>query len=47
MKNENKVIYMNQESYNKFLKSIEDLRKRISDNNAGRKDAFEAGAGDG
>lgn len=36
MKNENKVIYMNQESYNKFLKSIEDLRKRISDNNAGR-----------
>lgn len=47
MKNEKKVIYMNQESYDKFLSDIENLRKRISKNNAGRKDAFDAGAGDG
>ena len=40
-------IYLDQEGYNKFLESIEVLKERLRENNKGRKNAFDAGAGDG
>lgn len=46
MKNEEK-IYMDQESYDRFIAQIEETKLRLKKVNAGRKNAFEAGAGDG
>lgn len=43
---ENK-IYLDQQGYNNLLKNIEILKERIQENNIGRKNAFDASAGDG
>lgn len=40
-------IYLDQDGYNEYLKNIEKLKKAIQANNMGRKEAFDAGAGDG
>lgn len=40
-------IYLEQEGYEKLLASIEELKAKLIENNKGRKDAFDAGAGDG
>jgi len=40
-------IYLDQEGYSQFLESIEVLKERLRENNKGRKNAFDAGAGDG
>lgn len=40
-------IYLDQDGYNEYLKNIEKLKKAIQENNMGRKEAFDAGAGDG
>ena len=45
-KNEN-VLYMSEQGYQELLSEIEDIKKRIVENNKGRKAAFDAGAGDG
>ena len=45
-KNEN-VLYMSEQGYQELLNEIEDIKKRIVENNKGRKAAFDAGAGDG
>ena len=41
------TIYLDQDGYNEYLKKIEELKRAIQANNTGRKDAFDAGAGDG
>lgn len=40
-------IYLDQNGYNELLKKIEELKEAIQANNMGRKDAFDASAGDG
>ena len=40
-------IYLDQNGYNEYLKKIEQIKKAIQENNKGRKEAFDAGAGDG
>lgn len=40
-------IYLDQTGYNEYLEKIEELKKAIQENNIGRKEAFDAGAGDG
>ncbi len=40
-------IYLDQNGYNEYLKKIEELKKAIQANNMGRREAFDAGAGDG
>ena len=40
-------IYLDQEGYEKLLASIKELKAKLIENNKGRKDAFDAGAGDG
>lgn len=40
-------IYLDQNCYNEYLKKIEELKKAIQANNMGRKEAFDAGNGDG
>lgn len=40
-------IYLDQDGYNEYLKKIEELKQAIQANNIGRKEAFDAGAGDG
>ena len=40
-------IYLDQDGYNEYLKKIEELKKAIQANNMERKEAFDAGAGDG
>ena len=40
-------IYLDQDGYNEYLKKIEELKKAIQANKMGRKEAFDAGAGDG
>lgn len=44
--NENK-IYLDQQGYQELLKSIDMIKLKIKENSAGRKEAFDAGAGDG
>lgn len=46
VKKENK-IYLDQEGYDKFLKNIEDLKRKLNENNMKRKTAFDAGSSDG
>lgn len=43
----NNTLFVDKEGYQKLLDSIEELKKRIAENNSGRKDAFDASAGDG
>ena len=43
----NNVLYMSEQGYQELLNEIEDIKKRIVENNKGRKAAFDAGAGDG
>ncbi len=43
----NNTIFVDKEGYQKLLDSIENLKKKIAENNSGRKDAFGASAGDG
>lgn len=45
--NSEEKIYMDQESYNRFIAQIEDIKLKLKKVNAGRKSAFDAGAGDG
>lgn len=45
--NKNETIYMDQKGYDEHLRKIEVLKKEIQENNMRRKDAFDAGAGDG
>ena len=40
-------IYLDQQGYANLLENIERLKARLHENNMGRKDAFDAGAGDG
>ena len=40
-------IYLDQEGVNELQAEIEDIKRKIQENNAGRKQAFDAGAGDG
>lgn len=40
-------IYLDKDGYKEYLKKIEDLKKAIQTNNMGRKEAFDAGTGDG
>lgn len=40
-------IYLDQDGYNALLQEIEDIKAAIRENNMGRKDAYDAGAGDG
>jgi len=40
-------IYLDQNGYNEHLIKIEQIKTAIQENNMGRKEAFEAGAGDG
>lgn len=40
-------IYLDQEGYNEFLASIEEIQEKMRINDLGRKEAFDAGAGDG
>lgn len=42
-----KIIYMDQKGYQMYLNEIEDLKLKLSEINKGRRDAFDAGAGDG
>ena len=46
-KKEIEPIYMDQNGYNEIIKEIEILKQRLRKNNSGRKEAFNAGAGDG
>lgn len=46
MKKEEK-IYVDKEGYQKLLNGIEEIKEKIIQNNLGRKEAFDAGAGDG
>ena len=43
----NEKLYLDQEGYEHYLEEIEKLKKKLNDVNMGRKDAFDAGAGDG
>lgn len=47
MDSKSEKIYLDQEGYEKYLENIESVKKRLNDLNAGRKEAFDAGAGDG
>lgn len=40
-------IYVDQNGYNEILKEIEVLKKKLNENNLGRRAAYDAGAGDG
>ena len=40
-------IYLDQSGYDEYLQEIEELEKAIEENNKGRREAFDAGAGDG
>ena len=40
-------IYVDQNGYNEILKEIELLKKKLNENNLGRRAAYDAGAGDG
>lgn len=40
-------IYLDKKGYEKYLKGIEALKAKLAEVNAGRRDAFDAGAGDG
>jgi len=40
-------IYLDQKGYDNLLKNIERLKEDLHKNNVGRKEAFDAGAGDG
>ena len=40
-------IYLDQDGYNEFLKEIEKNKEDLRKNDMGRKEAFDAGAGDG
>ena len=40
-------IYLDQDGYNEFLKEIEKIKEDLRKNDMGRKEAFDAGAGDG
>ena len=42
-----KPIYLDQDGYNEFLKGIEKIKEDLRRNDMGRKEAFDAGAGDG
>lgn len=41
------TIYMDQAGYDSYLEKIEAVKNAISENNKGRREAFDAGAGDG
>ncbi len=47
MDSKSEKIYLDQEGYEKYLENIESVKKQLNDLNAGRKEAFDAGAGDG
>jgi len=40
-------IYLDKEGYDNFLEDIEELKRKLNANNKERKNAFDAGAGDG
>lgn len=42
-----KKIYLDSQGYESLLQNIERLKNKLHENNMGRKDAFDAGAGDG
>ena len=44
---EKNKIYLSQEGYNKILKEIDELKEELKKNNSGRREAFDASAGDG
>lgn len=46
-KTNKETIYLDQQGYNEFLKSIERIENALKKNNMGRKEAFDSGAGDG
>lgn len=41
------VIYLDQKGYQELLSGIQKLKEELNQNNIGRKEAFDAGAGDG
>ena len=41
------TIYMDQSGYDSYLKKIEAVKNAIKENNSGRREEFDAGAGDG
>lgn len=41
------AIYLDKKGYENYLKEIEEIKLKLSNVNSGRKDAFEASAGDG
>lgn len=43
----NDVLYLDKEGYEKYLEEIEKIKEELRIVNAGRKNAFDAGAGDG
>ena len=45
--NEKEPIYLDQKGYEEFLKEIESIKASIRQNNLGRREAFNSGAGDG
>ncbi len=47
MNSKEQKIYLDQESYNNLLREIEMLKQELRNTNLGRKEAFDAGAGDG
>lgn len=46
-KKNNDPIYLDQDGYNALLESVEKLKAELQENNLGRREAFNAGAGDG
>jgi transcription elongation GreA/GreB family factor len=46
MKEQDK-IYIDKQGYEELLKEVETLKEQLNKNNMGRKDAYDAGAGDG
>ena len=45
--NEEKKIYVDKEGYQALIESVNEIKRKINMNNAGRKEAFDASAGDG
>ena len=47
MSKDNNSIFMDSDGYKELLEKIKNVKESIQKNNLGRKDAFDAGAGDG